>query len=226
MLSALKGAFRASFYGARIASHDSARSWIAKTFDATPEYDTAIQYDDKMRSKLDKINPDSIPKFLREQDVSAAEAKTLAAAEVGKPQVDVEGTKQALENDKDYQAKKMAQDMAAGAVDPIGKLFSGGGNTSRNEDETDGAAEGRAFVAPEDEASYGQDQLDEYMSVNGYGAECGCTQTAPCCCLPQNSATNSCPMYGPFLPNDPCGNYTTDLTGDFPPLNTYTQLPA
>ena len=194
VMNALKGAFRASFYGARIASHDSARSWIARSFDASPEAVSAIQYDEKMRARLDRLNPDSIPKFLREQDVSAAEARTLAASEVGKPQVDVEGTKEALKNDKDYQSKKMMQDLAAGAINPIGNLFSGGksggaGGGNVAADDGAGAAGDKsvsAFVSPEDEAAYGRVQLDEYVSVNGYGAECGCTAAAPCCCLPQD----------------------------------------
>ena len=60
-----------------------------------------------MRTELDKINPDSIPKFLREQDVSAAEAKTLATADVSKPKLDKDGTYDALKKDKDYQQKNM-----------------------------------------------------------------------------------------------------------------------
>lgn len=230
VLDALKGAFRASFYGARIASHDSAKSWIARSFDASPEASMAIEYDEKMRAKLDRIDPNSIPKFLREQDVSAAEAKTLATSDVGKPQLDVEGTKEALKNDKDYQAKKLAKDMAAGAINPMGGMFESG--DSRNGGDEDEAGKNRnggagftGFASPEDEAAFGQVQLDDYISTNGYGAECGCTAAAPCCCMPENTATSNCPMYGPFLPNDPCGGYTTGLTGDFTP-NTSGMLPA
>ncbi|HAT72451.1 MAG TPA: hypothetical protein DCS63_06520 [Elusimicrobia bacterium] len=186
VLDSLKGAFSASFYGARIASHDSARSWLARSFDATPEASSAIEYEEKMRARLDRLNPDSIPKFLREQDVSAAEARTLAASEVGKPQVDVKGTKEALKNDKDYQSGKLAQDMAAGAINPIGNLFSGGKTGGGGNEEAADDRGGAAFVAPEDEPAYGQAQLDEYIAANGYGEVCGCTKAAPCCCLPPN----------------------------------------
>jgi hypothetical protein len=226
VIDALKGAFRASFYGARIASHDSARSWIAKTFDATPEYNTAIEYDEKMRAKLDRIDPNSIPKFLREQDVSAAEAKTLASSDVGKPSVDVEGTKEALKNDKDYQSKKMAADLAKGAVNPMGNLFKGGDTGGGEESPGANTSKGvMDFASPEDEAAFQSVALTEFVEVTGaseedYGKECGCTKTAPCCCLPQNTVTSSCPKYGPFLPDDPCGAAIYGPIGDFPPVNT------
>lgn len=123
VLDSLKGGFRSSLYGARVASHDSARSWIAKIFDATPDYDTAIQYDETMRSKLDKINPNSIPKFLREQDISASEAKTLAVSEVGKPEIDNGDTKEAQAADT---KKKAAADLTSGLLN---SLFSGLGSS-------------------------------------------------------------------------------------------------
>lgn len=122
VMEALKGAFRASLYGARIASQDSAKSWIARAFDASEEPTSAIEYDEKMKAKLDVVNPNSIPKFLREQDISAAEAKTLTAAKVSKPEVDKDGTKQALKEDKDFQAKKIGKEAADGVIN---SMFSG-----------------------------------------------------------------------------------------------------
>jgi hypothetical protein len=226
VLDALKGAFRASFYGARIASNDSARGWIARSFDNTPDAGTSLEYDEKVKASLDRVNPNSIPQFLRDQDISAAEAKTLASADVGQPKMDVEGTKEALKNDQDYQAKKMAKDMAAGAMNPLGNFV--GANTGRSgapDGESAAPGEGRGvqpFSNPEDEAAFGQLQLEEYVQQNGFGGECGCTAQAPCCCLPQNTAKGNCPMYGPFLPNDPCGNYSAGVVGDFPQSNTGT----
>ena len=85
VLESLKGAFRASIYGARIASADSAKGWIARSFDATPEATTTIQYEENMRSKLDVVNPNSIPQFLREQDISAGGARTLSTSKVSNP---------------------------------------------------------------------------------------------------------------------------------------------
>jgi len=118
VLDALKGTFRASIYGARVASQDSAKSWIAKAFDTTPDYDTAIQYDENVRAKLDKINPNSIPNFLRDQDISAAEAKTLQASKVSAPQVD----KDAQSETKSYQPQTGGSSLGGGMVN---SMFSG-----------------------------------------------------------------------------------------------------
>jgi len=196
VLDALKGTFKASYYGARLSSKDAARGWIARTFDATPEADKAIEYDPAMRAELDKINPDSIPKFLREQDVSAAEAKTLAAADVSKPKMDKDGTYEALKKDKSYQQKKMASDFAGSMLNGMFAGVSGTGSEG----------EGR-FADPEEKDDITSLGLGEYMDSQGNGEECGCTAAAPCCCLPQDyfNSQNSCPMYGPFLPDDPCG---------------------
>lgn len=126
VMEALKGAFRASLYGARIASQDSAKSWVAKAFDASEEASSAIEYDAKMKKELDVVNPNSIPKFLREQDISAAEAKTLTAAKVSKPEVDKDGTKKALKEDKDYQAKNMGKQAADGVLNGLFGGVAGG----------------------------------------------------------------------------------------------------
>lgn len=196
VLDALKGTFRASYYGARLSSKDAARGWIARTFDATPEADKAIEYDPAMRTELDKINPDSIPRFLREQDVSAAEAKTLATADVSKPKLDKEGTYDALKKDKDYQQKKMASDFAGSMLNG---MFAGVSGTGSEEEDS--------FADPEDRDDVTSLGLGEFMDSQGNGEECGCTAAAPCCCVPQDyfNSQNNCPMYGPFLPDDPCG---------------------
>lgn len=218
VLSALKGAFRASLYGARIASKDSARHWMARTFDASADVNTSLEYDEKMKASLDRIDPNSIPKFLRDQDITASDAKSLGVAEVGKPKMDVEGTKEALKNDKDYQAKKMAKDMASAAMNPIGNFV--GANTARSgtpsDEETSEEDRGvTGFANPEDEAAFGEISLQEYIESTPNN-DCECD--GPCCCLPK---ANNCPLYGPFLPDDPCGAaiYNTPLVGDFPPPN-------
>lgn len=196
VLDALKGTFRASYYGARLSSKDAARGWIARTFDATPEADKAIEYDPAMRTELDKINPDSIPKFLREQDLSAAEAKTLATAEVSKPKLDKDGTYDALKGDKDYQQKKLTEDFAGSMLNG---MFAGISGT--------GSEDVGSFSDPEERDDITSLGLGEYLDSQGNGEECGCTASAPCCCLPQDyfKPQNDCPMYGPFLPDDPCG---------------------
>ncbi len=138
VMDALKGAFRATFYGARIASQDSAKSWVARAFDANEEPNTAIEYDAKMKKELDVVNPNSIPKFLREQDISAAEAKTLTAAKVTKPEGDLDGTKAALKEDKEFQKKNMGKEVTDGVLNG---LFSGVAKS--------GSDDGEEYTAPE-----------------------------------------------------------------------------
>ncbi|HNW44224.1 MAG TPA: hypothetical protein PKI19_06945 [Elusimicrobiales bacterium] len=97
ILESLKGAFRASVYGARTASQDSAKGWVARSFDANPEVSTTLQYSEQMKADLDSVNPNSIPDFLREQDLSADGAKKLAASAVSMPGVDRATSKAAAE---------------------------------------------------------------------------------------------------------------------------------
>ena len=97
ILESLRSAFRASVYGARTASQDSAKGWIARSFDATPEATTTVQYNAKMKAELDTVNPNSIPNFLRDQDLSAGGAKTLKVSAVSKPGLDEEATRLAAE---------------------------------------------------------------------------------------------------------------------------------
>jgi len=203
VMDSLKGAFRATFYGARLSSQDSARNWVSRAFDAAPQADTAIEYDEKMRSKLDRVNPDSIPSFLRDQDVNAAEAKRLAISDPGKPKLDKDGTYEALKKDSDYQKQKLASDFGSSMLNGMFAGISGTGGGNQPDPEV--------FSDPEDQNDFNSLGLGEFLDSQGNGEECGCSAGAPCCCLPQNYFAQqdqggaNCPMYGPFLPNDPCG---------------------
>jgi len=199
VMEGLKSAFKASFYGARLSSQDSAKGWIARSFDGTAEATTAIEYEDKMRSKLDKVNPDSIPGFLREQDVSAAEAKTLTTSEVAKPKMDKEGTKEALAEDKAYQAKKLAKDFSGSMINGLFAGLNGDGPTDDDKggptDDDKGGPGGDDpgdmdlfFADPDDVQEITDGELQEWVDTNGFGGECGCTEEAPCCCLPNSGA--------------------------------------
>ena len=159
VMDALKGAFRASFYGARVASQDAAKGWIAKSFDASPDAETSIQYDPKMKAKLDVVNPNSIPKFLRDQDVTAAEAKTLPASEVGSPSMDKESTKDSLSDDKDYQKKKAANDLAKSMLNPLFGSLGDFGSGSGAAAETVEVTETTEVTAPTTKA--GADPKDD-----------------------------------------------------------------
>lgn len=211
VMDSLKGAFKASIYGARISSQDSAKSWIARAFDASPEASTAIEYDEKMRAKLDRVNPNSIPQFLRDQDVTADEAKRLADSKVSKPKMDKEGTDEALGKDKDYQKKKMANDFAGSMINGLFAGISGTGEEKPGSDpgedddggwDTYGLAPDEQkgdFADPEDTQTITDDELQDWVDMNGFGAECGCTQEAPCCCMPNSGAgTNDGSLIGDF----------------------------
>ncbi len=195
VMQALKGAFKATFYGARLSSQDSAKSWIAKSFDGTTEAETAIEYDDKMRSKLDKVNPDGIPNFLKDLDVSADDAKRLTTSDVGKPRLDKDGTKSALDEDKKYQAQKLAQDFSGsmingifGGISGAGAPDSGGGGLEGAGPDGGGPPGATVFSDPNSDPDLYSITQDEVVDTYGNGEECGCTAAAPCCCLPQNSA--------------------------------------
>lgn len=213
VMEGLKSAFKASFYGARLSSQDSAKGWIARSFDGTAEATTAIEYEDKMRSKLDKVNPDAIPGFLREQDVSAAEAKTLTASNVAKPKMDKEGTKEALAEDKAYQAKKLAKDFSGGVINGLFGGLSGDGPPDDKggppDDKGGPGGDGPGdmgnldFVDPDDYQEITDDELQDWVDTNGFGGECGCTEEAPCCCMPNSGAGDASviwagPDYGDF----------------------------
>ncbi len=194
MLSSLKGVFFASLHGARIASQDSAKTWIAKNFDNVPEYDTALQYDENVRAKLDKINPNSIPKFLRDQTVTADDAKRLYASDVNEPEVDKPDTKEALKEDTAYQRKKAFSDMAGGMLNGMyaGLGTGGGSGVARGEDGETSSAEdpsGDPDLGNVDE--FGNTTLDgggglRYI-FSPEGEILGCdSQDAQMCLLPGN----------------------------------------
>lgn len=222
VLESLTGAFKASLYGARLSSQDSAKSWISRAFDATEEASTAIEYDEKVKSKLDRVNPNAIPNFLRDQDVTAAEAKRLADSKVSKPKMDREGTEDALDADKDYQKKKMANDFASSMINGLFAGISGTGNEEKPGDQPDQDDDGGwgamdyggdtqgygGYADPEDTQTITDTELQDWVDMNGFGGECGCTADAPCCCLPNSGA----------------GTTDGSMIGDFPDLGGDTMF--
>ena len=180
-----------------------------------------------MKAKLDRVNPGSIPNFLRDQNMDATDAKSLGVSSVGKPELDKDGTRESLAEDKDYQSKKNSQYLAKALFTPFGP-FGGGSNSATDPaslsatppDPDNGGA--RSFSDPNDAQNLLEIGLQDYIATEGYGVECGCTLKAPCCCLsPSFFKGRQCPMYGPFLPGDPCGAVIDSggAAGDFPPAN-------
>jgi hypothetical protein len=193
VMESLKGAFQATFYGARLSSQDSAKSWIARTFDGTAESSTAIEYDEKMRNKLDKVNPNAIPGFLRNQDVSVEEAKRLANSDVSKPLIDKDATNEALAGDANYQKKKLAKDFGGSMINGI---FGGVSGTGKEEPKVTRGGDEEPCTdcdcscgsccddfPPEYEDYLLQLEMQEYIAIYGYGEDCGGTPESPACCM-------------------------------------------
>lgn len=206
VLESLKGAFVASLYGSRLASNDAAKAWVSKAFDASPDADEAIAYGDQVRAQLDKVNPNSIPRFLKEQDLSADGARTLMPSDVSEPKMDKQATDTALNEDKAYQRKKMLQDFSSSMINSIFAGVSGDDPASKTktvDDGTGGSQTYKLFSSPDDQQTYDDMQLQQYVDAYGYGGECGCTQEAPCCCLQSTGAGAS---GGGDLADFPSGN--------------------
>ena len=108
----LKSAYKAALLGARDASNDTARSWTSKAFDSSPDVKNTLKYDEQMRTKLDKINPKSIPDFLKDETMDP-KYNSLKTANV--PDPIAKKDENASENSKDN-IEKMMQDMASGVI--------------------------------------------------------------------------------------------------------------
>jgi len=216
VIEALRSAWRGSVMGAREASNDAARTLLARSFDGSSSSERlSLEYDEKMKKELDVVDPNSIPKFLRDQDISADRASAFDVPDVKTASANREGTEKALAADKEYQAKKALASMNDGMLN---SMFSGVANTNGpgapagGEDDAplapasyDDGDDVQLMSSPEDEQWLEDLQNQEWtdMGNQGCGEECGCSCAAPCCCLPP--ATDNCPVYGPFLPDDPCG---------------------
>lgn len=220
VIEALRSAWRGSVMGARDASNDAARTLVARSFDGSASSERlSLEYDEKMKKELDVVSPDSIPKFLRDQDLSADRASAYDVPEIKGVKVDKKGTEDALKEDKAYQDTLAS--MANGMINP---MFSGVTNTNgaggtETEEGTDDSGGAGLFSIPDTPQDdewmynlYNEDIID--TNGGGCGEECGCSCDAPCCCLP-DAAPTGCPMYGPFLPDDPCGSdFGTPFSGD------------
>ena len=194
VIESLKSALKSTLYGARDTSRDAARNWTAKAFDGAADTEYAVQYNEKMKAQLDRMNPNSIPGFLKDQNVDPGSAGTLGMSRVDEPGFNEEGTREALKNDKEYQDKKSQNDFLLGLLNPLFGGLAGGGEGNSGD-----APAGRG-LPPEDPGL--QDlALEDYMDTYGYGEECGCSPAAPCCCLPPNYFDDNS-MVGDFPPGD------------------------
>lgn len=182
-MSALKGlrnSWKTNIYGARDASNDAARNWIAKTFDNTGDAEYSLEYDEKMKMHLDRLDPNSIPQYLRDQDVSVSSAKSLGIKDVNSPELE--------DDDSLYEA---AQGMTRGLLNP---MFSGMdfGGVEDNQEETidDGETRGAPMADPNEDPNLDDSKSLDLMNF-GCGEECGCSCDVPCSCLPPGFFDNA-----------------------------------
>lgn len=210
VIEALRSAWRGSVMGARDASNDAARTLVARSFDGSPSSERlSLEYDEKMKKELDVVSPDSIPQFLRDQDLSADRASAYDVPEVKDVKVDRAGTEAALKEDKAYQDTLAS--MANGMLNP---MFSGVTNTNGAGGAEDPDAKGATPPENDDAGMFSipdTPQDDEWMynlynediidTTGDCGEECGCSCEAPCCCLPDDY-------------------FGGDMIGDFPPIDT------
>jgi hypothetical protein len=139
VMEALRSAFKSNIYGARLASNDAARTWSSKTFDATADSRFSLEYDARLKAKLDHVSPNSIPDYLREEKLDASSAKSLGVSKVSNPFLDREGTKEALRQDRDYQRDKLSNEFMAAVFNPLGP-FSGSSSNIRSSSSGGGSA--------------------------------------------------------------------------------------
>ncbi len=81
-LELLKSTYKTSLFAARDASNDTARAWTNKTFDLAAVPDKNIEYDEKLRASLDRINPNAIPAFLKDPSLNSESMRSLKASDV------------------------------------------------------------------------------------------------------------------------------------------------
>jgi len=130
-LDSLKGAWKLSIYGARLASQDAAKSWTAKVFEGTPDEELSLEYDEKLKSSLDRVNPNSIPNFLKNQDIDLDPIKSLKPSDVGSFDIDKDKTDEEIEKDR----KKWEAEMMKNIMNPLFGPFNFNPDRSNSKDE-------------------------------------------------------------------------------------------
>jgi hypothetical protein len=126
-LDMLKNTYKTTLYAARDASNDTARHWTAKAFEGAANIKATIQYDEKLRSKIDRINPNSIPYYLKDEGMDP-KYNSLKPSDVPNPIAKKDD--KASETSKE-EVKKMIEDMASGVIP---KATSGSGSGESNSD--------------------------------------------------------------------------------------------
>jgi hypothetical protein len=112
-LDMLKNTYKTTLYAARDASNDTARQWTAKAFEGAANIKATIQYDEKVRAKLDKINPNSIPRYLKDEEMDS-KYNSLKASNVPLP--DIKKDEKSSDEISKEEMKKAVQDVVNGII--------------------------------------------------------------------------------------------------------------
>jgi hypothetical protein len=112
-LDMLKSTYKTTLYAARDASNDTARHWTAKAFEGAANIKATIQYDEKVRAKLDKINPNSIPRYLKDEEMDS-KYNSLKASNVPLP--DMKKDEKSSDEISKEEMKKAVQDVVNGII--------------------------------------------------------------------------------------------------------------
>ena len=135
-LDLLKNTYKTTLQAARDASNDTARAWTAKAFDLAGDIKTTLEYDEKLRTKLDKINPNAIPAFLKDPSLDASSLRTLGEADV--PSLSKEDKEKGMEINFDFNNKfseeeeEESNNLTKNFINP---LLNFGGNTRNNSED-------------------------------------------------------------------------------------------
>lgn len=118
----LKSTYKATIFAARDASNDTARSWTAKAFDLNPEVKDTIEYDEKLRAKLDRINPNSIPAFLKDPSLDMESIKSLKPSDVPGLSSDEDKKEMDIDIDKfksDFEKEEKKDENSMASLNPM-----------------------------------------------------------------------------------------------------------
>lgn len=143
-MSLLKSTFKTTIMAARDASNDTARAWTSKAFDYAPDIKQTIEYDEKLRASLDRINPNSIPAFLKDPSLDPESMKSLKVSEVpglsseeenrNKFDIDINEIKNQMQ---DYNDKKQELLTNLSNINPLFKMEDTSGDQNLTEEQID-----------------------------------------------------------------------------------------
>jgi len=168
-LDMLKSTYKTTLYAARDASNDTARHWTAKAFDGASDIKSSLEYNEKLKSKLDRINPNAIPAFLKDPSLDSEEMKSLKEARVAgfsKDDEETEKLKNEIKNEMSDMIKNAMKDAAKGALNP---MFNFGVNTQENNtDKNEPDNKGFSVESPSSPRSLGNSTSNVTVDEYGY----------------------------------------------------------